>query len=325
MELELKILKEKVVEDEKKSGIGSLFDDEKTSHQHIHLLKIKYQEMRRNFDKITEELQKRKIEVMGDQLVLDSQIRTLQKQQEKMQNEQNDWKLKHNKIKHATEQTLTKVRKAKNDIEKELRLLNDTFKRESDENYKFKLTIDNNNKFGELNKDRHNKSIELLQDMLQKKNEELQKILDDRAKAEAAYQGMGELQGLIKEANDINEQIEKKHVELEHFQVTIKGYEAFTEYLLEKKERYDEDKKHTDETNEDLDRQVRTKEETAQKRIISKLQKDRNPEIKELVLKEEDQQTANEDFAAKHRTEVDKTNTLIEERLKLEEDKRLMT
>ena len=33
MELELKILKEKVVEDEKKSGIGSLFDDEKSSIQ----------------------------------------------------------------------------------------------------------------------------------------------------------------------------------------------------------------------------------------------------------------------------------------------------
>lgn len=32
MELELKILKEKVVDDEKKSGIGSLFDDEKTSY-----------------------------------------------------------------------------------------------------------------------------------------------------------------------------------------------------------------------------------------------------------------------------------------------------
>ena len=39
MELELKILKEKVVDDEKNSGIGSLFDDEKTSHQHISLLK----------------------------------------------------------------------------------------------------------------------------------------------------------------------------------------------------------------------------------------------------------------------------------------------
>jgi hypothetical protein len=32
MDLELKILKEKVIEDEKKSGIGSLYDDDKTSH-----------------------------------------------------------------------------------------------------------------------------------------------------------------------------------------------------------------------------------------------------------------------------------------------------
>ena len=33
----MKILKEKVVDDEKKSGIGSLFDDEKSSFQHIAL------------------------------------------------------------------------------------------------------------------------------------------------------------------------------------------------------------------------------------------------------------------------------------------------
>ena len=32
MDLERKILKEKVFEDEKNSGIGSLYDDEKTSH-----------------------------------------------------------------------------------------------------------------------------------------------------------------------------------------------------------------------------------------------------------------------------------------------------
>lgn len=32
MDLELKILKEKVTENDKSSGIGNLFDDEKTSH-----------------------------------------------------------------------------------------------------------------------------------------------------------------------------------------------------------------------------------------------------------------------------------------------------
>lgn len=74
MELELKILKEKVVEDEKKSGIGSLFDDEKSSFQHISLLKQKYQKMRRDYDKKTEELNKLKLRIIGEQFVLDSQI-----------------------------------------------------------------------------------------------------------------------------------------------------------------------------------------------------------------------------------------------------------
>ena len=66
MELELKILKEKVVEDEKKSGIGSLFDDEKSSSQHIQLLKQKYAKMRRDYDKKQEELNKYKLRVVGD-------------------------------------------------------------------------------------------------------------------------------------------------------------------------------------------------------------------------------------------------------------------
>ena len=65
MELELKILKEKVVDDEKNSGIGSLFDDEKSSHQHIHLLKVKYAEMRREFDLNSQKLQRKRLDVIG--------------------------------------------------------------------------------------------------------------------------------------------------------------------------------------------------------------------------------------------------------------------
>ena len=47
MELEMKILRDKVLEDEQKSGIGSLFDDEKSSETHVYLLKEKYFKMRR--------------------------------------------------------------------------------------------------------------------------------------------------------------------------------------------------------------------------------------------------------------------------------------
>ena len=65
------------MEDEKKSGIGSLFDDEKSSFQHISLLKEKYKKMRRDYDRRIEELNKQKLVVLGDQFQLDSQINKL--------------------------------------------------------------------------------------------------------------------------------------------------------------------------------------------------------------------------------------------------------
>lgn len=74
MELELKILKEKVVDDEKNSGIGSLFDDEKSSHQHIDLLKTKYVKMRRDYELLEDRMSNKMIDVKGSQKIYDSQI-----------------------------------------------------------------------------------------------------------------------------------------------------------------------------------------------------------------------------------------------------------
>ena len=65
MSLELKILKEKVVTEGENTGIGSMFDDEKTSHQHIQLLKEKYIKMRKDFDKKKVDLGKIKLEILG--------------------------------------------------------------------------------------------------------------------------------------------------------------------------------------------------------------------------------------------------------------------
>lgn len=72
MELELKILREKVLEDEAKSGIGSMYDDDKTSHQHISLLKTKYAQMKRDFDRSIQDLGKNSLKVKGQEFVLDA-------------------------------------------------------------------------------------------------------------------------------------------------------------------------------------------------------------------------------------------------------------
>lgn len=70
----MRILKEKVMEDEKKSGIGSLYDDDKTSHQHINLLKTKYAAMLREHHKLEGALSKKKLSVVGDGYVLKAQV-----------------------------------------------------------------------------------------------------------------------------------------------------------------------------------------------------------------------------------------------------------
>ena len=80
MELELKILREKVLEDEQKSGIGNLYDDDKTSHQHITLLKTKYAQMRRDFDRKIQDLTKQSLKIKGQEFVLDSQIEIIKEQ-----------------------------------------------------------------------------------------------------------------------------------------------------------------------------------------------------------------------------------------------------
>ena len=92
MELELKILREKVTEDEKKSGIGSLYDDDKTSHQHIQLLKTKYAQMRREFDRHMQELQKQALKVKGQEFVLAAQISIMKEQNTKLSMQQKEYK-----------------------------------------------------------------------------------------------------------------------------------------------------------------------------------------------------------------------------------------
>lgn len=141
MELELKILKEKVVEDEKKSGIGSLFDDEKSSFQHISLLKIKYTKMRRDYDKKLEELNKFKLNIIGEQFILDSQINVMLSQNQKIEEQQKDYNGVVSKRHFELDRELKDVSKQRLDTENDLRSLDNDFKREGDDNYDNKMSL----------------------------------------------------------------------------------------------------------------------------------------------------------------------------------------
>lgn len=151
MELEMKILKEKVVEDEKKSGIGSLFDDEKSSFQHIQLLKTKYTKMRRDYDKKIEELNKYKLNVVGEQFVLDSQINIMLQQNQKIEDQQKEYDFHTKKRLFELEREFKDTSRQRFDLENECRALENELNKENEENYNNKMTIEKDKQFEDLN------------------------------------------------------------------------------------------------------------------------------------------------------------------------------
>jgi hypothetical protein len=141
MELELKILKEKVVEDEKNSGIGSLFDDEKTSHQHIHLLKEKYMHMRKEFDKKQQDLNKRRLDIIGEQFVLNSQIDTITEQSARQAEEEDEFKAVTKKAHFEKEKKAKELHKLRSAIEADCRSLETQLQREQTEHFENTMTL----------------------------------------------------------------------------------------------------------------------------------------------------------------------------------------
>ena len=109
MELELKILKEKVKEDEQDTGIGGMFDDEKTSHEHVTLLKTKYAAMRRDYEHRFNQLDKDKLETMGDKFQLEAQLTANKAQLKDMKKKYTEYIEEHNKVKSELERKVKEL------------------------------------------------------------------------------------------------------------------------------------------------------------------------------------------------------------------------
>ena len=161
MELELKILREKVTEDEKKSGIGSLYDDDKTSHQHIQLLKTKYAQMKRDFDRHQNELQKEALKVKGQEFVLAAQIAILKEQNAKLTHQQKEYKENADKKQFDLDKELKDVQKVRLDLENDLRKIEMELGKDLEVNYKHYLDQTEDKLNEEERKVRHDIDMQL--------------------------------------------------------------------------------------------------------------------------------------------------------------------
>lgn len=209
-------------------------------------------------------------------------------------------------------------------LESECRDLNNTNERESQENYQNTMYLKKRDATGALAEARFERDEKLLNAMLEAKNKEKQDIVDERTKLKSEFEAMKEVQDLIDKENTYRDEIEEMQVRLQFLAIRINTLEASVEgHLTEKKDQLDRDKKFTAEQNEDLERQRKAKEENNQKRLVAKLQRDKNPHLKELQQKLEDCTESNEEFAKKLREESDKLDTLVDNYEELFETHRL--
>jgi hypothetical protein len=319
MELELKILKEKVVEDEKKSGIGSLFDDEKSSFQHISLLKQKYQKMRRDYDRKLDELNKYKLNVIGEQFVLDSQINIMLAQNQKIEDQQKDYNSVISKRHFDLDKELKDVSKQRLDVESDLRGLDSENFRESNDNYDNKMTMDKEKHFEELGEKRHLKEKTLNDALIADKEKERDGLKIKLLEVEAKFLANADLQKSLADGADLRNMIEIALIKLDLLQIQVKEFEDVTEYLNAKKDELLEAKKLGEIKNEELKKELAAKEEIAAKRLQVKINRDKNVEVKELLAQEETAVQHNHELVAKLEEEKKKYEGLLDETLEVKE------
>ena len=189
MELELKILKEKVIEDEKNSGIGSMFDDEKTSHQHINLLKTKYMKMRRDYEKKMQELNKIKLDVISDQYILNSQIDIMTQHTAKLYDNKHEYELQIKKDLFETDRKGKETQKTKLSLEADLRQLESELKKEDDQNYENVMILEQGKVRDEYTTLRHERDIDLISKNYEEVKKELEDILAKKKAADDVFRG----------------------------------------------------------------------------------------------------------------------------------------
>ena len=267
MELELKILREKVTEDEQKSGIGSLYDDDKTSHQHISLLKTKYAQMKRDFDQEMQQLGKKSLQVKGQEFVLDSQIKVLKEQIQKLKNQESEYKDQAREETGSLGQTTKDQNRQEMMLEGDLRTLNDGINSAETTHFEHKLHQDREVEFDKLGTNRHDLEVNLVTGLKEKKEKELAECKAALEQCAKDFLAKAEYQNALKETAELLNSIEEAKVKIQYLEIQVGLLSEQTEALNNRREDLTEEKKLADQKNEEYKTQFKAQEEIAKKRL----------------------------------------------------------
>ena len=318
MEMELKLLKEKVIEDEKNSGIGSLFNDEKTSLEHIDILKQKYNQMRRDYLKKTNDTDKERLKILGEQFVLDAQINILTDINNKMEDVRDrDEKRRLEQISDL-EKKYRELYNERKRLEAELAKLKDNVNREQKKFQELQDAIKKEEEADAHGTYRFERDSAAGDAMHAKKQEELEQI---KADLEGVAQQFASNPEYVENEESINKNIEDAktmYVELQLMKCQVRELEQAKELYEKIKEDETQRKRDLIERNSELKKEVESKEQMERMRMQKRLNETKNPELKEVMLNSTMVSENIEGLEGKVSDEKDKYDDLLNEKLVLD-------
>ena len=320
MNLELRILKEKVIEDEKKSGIGSLYDDDKTSHQHINLLQIKYKKMRRDFDKAKQRLDDENLKVMGEAFTLQAQHKLLKDQSAEIKAKKDKFNQEYQEKRFAQDKITKDQCRATATLNNEVRDIIDSHKKASEQHLHNTMFLRKDKTNEDELERRHKEEAELDLELIKNKKEKIQELEDALKALHDEWAGNGPLQESIEKEKELRQQIEEGIVLVQKLTVEQDVLKQLTEQLQVKKDELVESKADAEKLREDLTKSAKTKDDAAHKRIMQKLEREKTDEKKKLQTEMQMLEESNADAKAKLLEEIRKHEQLLSERQTLEEN-----
>ena len=284
MEMELKLLKEKVIEEEKSSGIGSLFNDEKTYGHHIDLIRVKYNQMRSDFMKKADEMERERLKIMGEQFQLDAQINIMTDVNHRMEEiRDKDEKERLAKISELEKQyrDLYKQRKELEDLIAKLKVELDKRKKE---NYEHILLLRREEEADKHGAYRFDRDTQAAMDRHAKKLEELAAVKVELDKVAAQFAANPEYKATVEIIEKNYAAWQDMYVELQLLKCQVQEMEQTRDLYEKIKEQETKNKRALIEKNSELKKEVDTKDQMERMRMQKRLNETKNPELRDVMI-----------------------------------------
>lgn len=324
MEMELKLLKEKVIEDEKASGIGSLFNDEKSSYQHIDLLRQKYNQMRTDYIKKIDDHEKERLRILGEQFVLDAQINIMTNVNNKMEEiRDKDEKDRLDKIAEL-EKRYRELYKERKELEEQLKRLKKDLDKQKKDNYEYILQLKREGADDQHSEYRHDRDVKAAEARIKAKQEELKAVDDALAAVEAQFKANPEYQATVESITKHTTESSQMYVDLQLLKLQVKEMEEAKALYEKAKDDETARKRKLIEKNKQLKKDSDAKEQTERMRMQKLMNETKDPELRELMLHNNKVSESIGELEGKLDAEGEKYDKLLSERIELDRLSELM-